>query len=296
MTRIGRLVLVCAFAPACGPDKDPLDYVTTAQTNASGPGATGAGTATTGMVEETGDEPTGGSACGMAPSTDAGSGKSCDQWIQDCPDGFKCMPYSDDGDNAWESQKCTPVVPNAAWPGEPCTVLGSGVSGYDSCAEGSMCWNVDPDTCTGKCVEQCKGSPADPICTQPSTQCYMSADALLVLCLTSCDPLEPMCPDGEVCLPNPMDPSSFTCVIDASGEEGQVFDVCEYLNACDPGLLCANPALAEECDQMAAGCCLPFCRLSEPDCPGAGQECLAWYEEGMAPPMYENVGVCGVPQ
>jgi hypothetical protein len=93
-----------------------------------------------------------------------------------------------------------------------------------------------------------------------------------------------------------MDPSGFICVIDASGEEGQVFDPCEYANACDPGLICADPLSAEECDPQAPGCCLPFCDLTAPpSCPGNGQKCLPWYEVGRAPPGYENLGTCGLP-
>jgi hypothetical protein len=31
-------------------------------------------------------------------------------------------------------------------------------------------------------------------------------------------------------------------------------------------------------------------------CMGAGQECTPYYEENQAPPGYENVGVCVIPQ
>ena len=31
-------------------------------------------------------------------------------------------------------------------------------------------------------------------------------------------------------------------------------------------------------------------------CPGATQECISWYEEGVAPPGFENVGICAIPQ
>lgn len=292
-------MLACALASGCGSDRDPLDHVTTAQASATSgyqpPEPTTDEAPTTGMVDELCSGGAIEESGGVAP--DGGWGvRECDQWIQDCPDGFKCMPFSGDGDNAWESLKCTPVVPNAAGPGEACTAFGGHVSGYDSCAKGSMCWNVDPETCLGRCVEQCKGLPDQPICTQPSTLCLTGAEAVLTLCLPVCDPLEQTCPEGEVCIPNLMNPSSFICLKDASGEAGQVFDVCEYLNACDPGLLCANPELAEECEQSVGGCCLPFCDLAAPDCPGVGQECLAWYEEGMAPPGNEDIGVCGVPQ
>jgi hypothetical protein len=87
---------------------------------------------------------------------------------------------------------------------------------------------------------------------------------------------------------------SFICVLDASGEQGQYGDPCEYLNECDPGLICINPEYVPGC--MANGCCTPWCDLTDPSCPGATQQCLPWFEQGVAPPGYDTVGICGVPQ
>jgi hypothetical protein len=175
--------------------------------------------------------------------------------------------------------------------------IGSGVSGEDTCDKHSMCWNVHWETGIGYCVAMCTGSPDQPMCEQPKHHCAIYGDGVLTLCFPRCDPLAQDCPNAELCIPNPMDSTSFICVLDASGDEGQAFDPCEYIDACDAGLLCANPALAAECDPMFGGCCLPFCDLSimPPLCPGAGQQCLPWYDEGQAPPGYENVGVCGLP-
>jgi hypothetical protein len=262
---------------------------------ASNSGTTGGDMTTAGP----GGESTGAS---FIKPTDGGTGtKECDVWTQDCPDGEKCMPYSGDGDNAWESLKCTPVMENAGAVGDTCTVEGGGTSGIDSCEKGAMCWSVDPETGEGTCVEQCKGSPDQPKCDTPDAFCLNANEGVLTLCLPGCDPLMQGCSNGDLCVPNPMDPNSFICVIDASGEEGQEWDACEYANACDAGLLCANPALATECDPQAAGCCLPFCDIQlvmdgTEKCNGANQDCLPWYEEGQAPPGFENVGVCGLPQ
>ncbi|MFZ6179365.1 ribulose phosphate epimerase [Nannocystis pusilla] len=232
----------------------------------------------------------------IMPPDGGGGTKECDPWTQDCPPGEKCMPYSGDGDNSWESLKCTPVMENPGQTGDPCTVEGSGVSGIDSCDVGHMCWNTDPDTGEGTCVRFCSGSPDAPTCDVPGTACTIVNDGVLILCLPSCDPLLQNCPGGDLCIPNPQNSDSFICVLDASGEEGQEFDVCEYANACDPGLYCFNSELATECDPNAAGCCLPFCDLMAAECTGQNAECLALYEEGMAPPGLENVGFCGLPQ
>ncbi|MBZ5708218.1 hypothetical protein [Nannocystis pusilla] len=253
------------------------------------------------------DEPTTGVASGStsAASTDHGGSftagpdlgpSECDPWRKACPEGQKCMPYSGDGDHVWESWGCFDLVPDPAGVDEPCMVIDSGVSGKDSCDDGLMCWFVDWDTGMGTCLSMCTGSPEAPTCPEPMTSCTITAEATLILCLPHCDPLAQDCTGGDLCIPNPQDPNSFLCVLDASGEDGQVFDVCEHANGCDPGLVCHLPEFAVECDPSGLGCCLPFCDVSQPNtCPGQGQECLAWFDPGQAPPGYENVGLCGVP-
>ncbi len=225
---------------------------------------------------------------------DKGFRCSCDVWSQDCPDGQKCTPWADNGGSAWNNLKCVPIMPNAGKPGDECTVEGNGVSGIDSCDESSMCWNVSMDTGKGTCVAFCKGFQDAPVCPS-GTSCVIANDGVLILCLPNCDPLTQDCPNMDLCIPQPMG-DSFVCVLDASGEMGVQNDPCEYSNACDPGFVCANPALATECDPMAAGCCLPFCDISNPMCTNQGAMCLPWYDMGMAPPGYENVGVCGLMQ
>jgi hypothetical protein len=243
------------------------------------------------------DDPTDTTGTAFIMPPDGGGGtKECDPWVQDCPPGEKCMPYSGDGDFSWESLKCTPIMENPGQTGDPCTVEGSGVSGIDSCDIGHMCWNTDPETGLGTCIKFCTGSPDAPSCTVPGTSCTIVNDGVLILCLPMCDPLLQDCEGGDLCIPNPQDPDSFICVLDASGPDGKEFDPCEYANACDPGLYCLNSELATECDAGSAGCCLAFCDLSNPKCNGVNATCLAWYEQGMAPPGFENVGVCGLPQ
>lgn len=290
--------LVLALAPACEPDRDPLDQVTASQASATSgyqPPDPTDGSGTTSMFEEPdlGVITDSSAGCGSADSEGPGS---CDVWAQDCSDGCKCMPYAESGAGYANALKCTPVVPNAGALGEPCTVAGHPHSGFDSCAEGFLCWNVDPETGLGTCFEQCKGSILEQSCTDANSLCFGDSSGVWYLCLPTCHPLDRPCPDGEVCTYNPLDIQYFTCADDVSGEVGQAFDVCEYANACDPGLSCVNAALAEECDQRMNGCCLPFCDVAAPDCPGVGQECLPWYEDGMALPGYEDLGVCGVPQ
>ncbi|WP_434420398.1 hypothetical protein [Nannocystis pusilla] len=258
----------------------------------SGPGDDPVVTSTSTGVDPSGtDSDTGGF---ITPSDAGPTGKDCDQWTQDCPEGQKCNAYSGDGDSAWESLKCVDVVREPDGLYEPCEVFGSAVSGEDSCDVGLMCWDVVDGK--GTCIAYCTGSPDQPGCADPDASCILTSEGVLTLCLPKCDPLQQDCPGDDVCIPNPVDPAGFLCVLDGSGEEGQVFDPCEYANACDPGLYCFPPALASECDPQQSGCCLPFCDTSLPNtCPGQGQECLSWWDGRPPGPGLENLGICGLP-
>jgi hypothetical protein len=115
----------------------------------------------------------------------------------------------------------------------------------------------------------------------------------------SCHPLQQDCSEGEGCYPIGGD---WQCVPDASGDAGEYGDPCDSEDGCDPGLVCLGtetvpPGLPCE---GAAGCCTVLCDFSDPaaslDCPSAadGQLCLPWYEEGQAPPGFEDVGACSL--
>lgn len=306
MRRLPMMTVAISLLVACTPDKPAPEASeageagdesgTTEGDDSSEPGQsqTQAGLAGTETGDTTGDgESTG---CNfVCPETGGDEGGQCDNWAQDCPDEMKCSAFANDGGNSWNSLKCVPVEPNAAAPGEPCTAEGNGLSGVDSCQEGAMCWDIDTETGQGICVALCSGSPEQPSCPEPDDSCAIVNEGVLNLCLDKCDPLLQDCPDGDACLPNQVDPNSFICVFDASGETGKAFDMCEFANACDTGLICVVPSLATECDPQAGGCCLPFCDTEAPSCPGAGQECLPWYEPDQAPPGYEKLGVCGLP-
>jgi hypothetical protein len=254
---------------------------------------------TTGMEETgmSGESGTSGPQSGFIQDPDGNSVSiECSVWDQDCPEGEKCMPWANDGGNAWNATRCSPVAPDPGQPGDPCTVEGSGVSGVDTCAVASMCWGVDPETNEGTCVAFCMGSENNPVCDDPTTACSIANEGTLILCLPTCDPLLQDCMDMEGCWGIDQD---FVCAPDASGKMGAYGDPCEYLNVCDAGLACVPPEFVPNC--AAAGCCSPFCDVSDPmsgaACPGAGggQDCIPWFEMGQAPPGYEDVGVCGIP-
>ncbi|MCY0988746.1 ribulose phosphate epimerase [Nannocystis sp. ILAH1] len=215
---------------------------------------------------------------------------SCSLWEQNCPSGQKCTPSQ-----GWSWNECVPLDPEPGAPGQPCTVEDAPGNGGDSCDLASMCWDVDPQTHVGECFLRCTGGPSDPVCPDGTT-CVLSNHDALILCLPTCHPLAQDCPDGEACLSSGGDSEPFACIAEYSGDEGQVFDSCDYANDCDPGLLCASPEAAVECDPIANGCCLPFCDTEQPvACPGAMQTCQPWFEVGAAPAGYEHVGMCTLP-
>ncbi|MBK8238818.1 MAG: ribulose phosphate epimerase [Deltaproteobacteria bacterium] len=223
-----------------------------------------------------------------------GVSNECDVWAQDCPKGEKCMPWDNAGGNSWNATRCSPLdaAPDAV--GDACTVEGSGVSGIDSCDIGSMCWAVDGETNMGTCVGFCMGTEAAPVCPDPATGCSITNNGVLILCLPYCDPLLQDCGTEEACYP---EPNGFFCSPDAGGETGGFGDPCEFLNVCDPGLFCADAATVPNC-MGSTGCCSEYCDTSDPaaTCMGQGQECTPFYDAGQAPPGYENVGICIIPQ
>jgi len=257
------------------------------------PGTTTGGTTaegTTDAVVTTTSAPTTGTECTFLECGDMmAADNECDIWLDDCPEGQKCMPYAK-GDT-WDATKCSPVNAAPGQEGDECTVEMSSSSGIDSCDKHLLCWYVDGETLIGSCINMCTGSEDAPSC--PGGQsCDISNDGSLILCLSTCDPLVQSCPEGQICFQGAFD---FICDFDASGEEGQYGDACEYINVCDYGLFCATPEAVPGC-VGSLGCCSEYCDLTGPNiCSGAPmQECVPWYE-GEPPPGGENLGACAVP-
>jgi hypothetical protein len=216
----------------------------------------------------------------------------CDPWAQDCPTGEKCAPWVNNGGDSWNALRCVPVDVNSGEPGDGCTAEGLGASGFDTCALGAMCWNVD-EAGAGVCVAFCDGSPDNASCSDVSTTCVIANDGVLNLCLPVCDPLLQDCGGNQACYPVG---DSFACGPDVSGEMGLFGEPCAAINVCDAGLWCAAAAAVPGC-AGAEACCTSFCDLDEgAACPGVGQECVAWFDVGEAPPGAEALGACVIPE
>lgn len=220
----------------------------------------------------------------------------CSILEQDCPPGYKCMPYSNDG-GSWNDVMCVPIADDPGTPGDPCTVEGGAASGIDDCDQTSMCWDVDPDTNEGVCVAHCIGDLDRPVCADRCDRCSISADGPLLLCLPTCDPVLQNCAEGQGCYPIQ---DYFTCAPDASTPELGIGSPCEFINICPAGLVCANASDVPGC-KGGIGCCTPVCAVGGFDpCPGLlpGSVCVPWY--GDQPPPKEGClvsepGVCVAP-
>jgi hypothetical protein len=212
----------------------------------------------------------------------------CSLFLEDCPCDEKCMPYANDGGNAWNDLKCVPVDRDPKGVGEPCSVQGNGVSGIDDCGPHSMCFDVDPDTSMGTCVAFCDGSEADPSCADECSRCAINGDGVLALCLPLCDPLATNCGVGEVCAAYSAD---FTCV--PATQDLGIGESCEFINDCAAGLFCASSDLVPSCE--SSSCCTSYCDTAiEDSCAGApeGTTCQPWGEvPGCVTP---TLGVCVV--
>jgi hypothetical protein len=260
---------------------------------------------TTGMDEDTGGTSgatttTTGMTSGNFVTSDSAvsCGTMCDPWMaNNCPAGEKCTAVACEvGSTAWDSNVCVPVMGDKAL-GDECQYLGGGIDGLDDCAEGLMCWDQNPDTGLGVCIEFCSGSPTAPSCPGGQGFCTIANNGTLPICLPECDPLSPACPNPDnLCLPSP-DDLGFICVLNASQDMAPYGTPCQYANSCNHNLLCiSSDAVPEASCAGATSCCSPICDTTQPNtCPGTGQECIAWWEAGTAPPNYETIGVCAVP-
>jgi len=290
---------------ACGPLAPPADLPTTTDdlpnSSSSGPTTLLPGSTTAELTAATTATPTTSTLTSsgttlaqdfiITPDIGDNGPIQCDIWAQDCPPGQKCAAWADGGGGAWNSTRCVEITGDAA-PGEPCSSTGGGLSGKDDCAFGAMCWDIDQNN-HGTCIALCTGTESSPLCP-PSSRCGISSDGVLNLCYPTCEPLLQDCPGDDLCIPNP-DGTSFTCVLDASGDEGQTNDPCELDNACDKGLICLDTTLASiACDPGSTGCCTPFCTFPDSPCPNPDQQCVQFFDPMTVPPGYESVGVCAI--
>ena len=289
MSKLHMTTILTASAltlAACAKDAQPVDTTTTGMNSTEEGDGDGDGDASTSKAdaESEGDgdgDDTTTTTAGFVPNDVTGT-PSCDPWLQDCPEDEKCAAWAM-GDT-WDANKCVPLLGDGQT-GDECTYDGA-VQGTDTCDVGYMCYYTNAEG-IGTCVPLCNGSPDNPMCPN-DFNCSISNDGSLLLCLYSCDPLLQDCEqEGAGCF---WDGALFNC--DPAGDllEG---DPCGYINDCSPGHVCLGSESLPSCNSSA--CCAGFCELDDPQCQITGTECIAFFDEGTAPPGLENTGVCALP-
>lgn len=205
-----------------------------------------------------------------------------------CTNGTTCLPIQTDDDPPYDTHACVPVPDPAVPVGGACQLIDDGDWQWGNCELGAICQLLDADATEGVCKLECSDTPcpADHACVQ-----WANGSSHLQLCEPTCDPLVlDACPAGDVCVHVDEPAPAFPCVSKHPLEGGALYDPCETINGCDPGLFCANP-VAPGCDPNAAGCCVPWCDLDQPECPD-GLPCVPYFTNDDAPAGHEDLGVC----
>ena len=321
MLRLGLPWIACfgLVLPACG-DKtaatettatsaETTDATTTGaeatSNGTSGPGPTSqtegasdpTAPTTTGMSGTGGDptgtdpsDPTNADTGGFIERPDGGLAGQCDPKVQDCPEGEKCTAVSIAPGEPWGGNTCVPKK-GEAQVGDPCDIEDGKYTGIDNCDLGLICLLTDDEGKGGACVEFCDTN--DQCTDTPGAKCTVYNDGSLPICLNECDPLIQDCPEGQACYNSAGD--NFVCFKEsAMPGEGTPGDECAYINQCQKGTFCAAATALAEC--ATPSCCTPYCPVSGGNAPcNMGEDCVAFFVEGMAPPGLEDVGVCALP-
>jgi hypothetical protein len=162
--------------------------------------------------------------------TDTGSGDGgnaeCILWeLDDCPEGLKCMPYSNNQTGVAMETRCCDLSDNPKLVGEPCSFEEYWGACIDDCENGSMCVQEDPDALTGICMPFCDINLGDSACNngescKPWFEMIESAYTV-PMCMPICHPLEQNCAelgfDGWTCLPDAISDPVFVCTPPPAG-------------------------------------------------------------------------------
>jgi hypothetical protein len=211
----------------------------------------------------------------------------CDPWVQDCPAGEKCAPWTGGTPGLPNATHCVPALGEPKAVGETCTI---GSSGADDCEVGVYCTNAvsgsDP-----VCTPLCRGCLDAPVCDDGSV-CIRSTEAFRI-CFPECDPLGDVCPADSDCFHVSDLGCTFVCA-DLPVFESPHGAPCEYVQDCEQPATCIE---AERFGPACEGekCCTRFCDLDDPvsdtTCEDltSGQGCVP-----LCAGRETHVGVCGV--
>jgi hypothetical protein len=207
---------------------------------------------------------------------------ACDPMHPECDPGEKCTLIRDEQTSDFVGH-CVPIADETVAIGERCVPFEE--PGHDNCEAGSVCWDIMNGE--GTCLGFCQGTADNPICEE-NFVCNWGKSAEAGLCTPVCDPLSTSdCPETCGCYWANFD---FLCRPRTSDfETGQP---CDFINDCAPLNFCAPTEVIPNCQHSS--CCAAFCDLTVGAC-GPDTECVPFFEEGTAPPRYEHVGACLIP-
>lgn len=273
---------------ACGPPSLPFDSRDDASTSSTSSGSStdsdpsstdASAAASTDPSDET-----------FLPEADLSTVTPCDPFEQDCPDGEKCVPYSHTDGGDFDGNKCVPVLGDQA-PGEPCSYGGTAAA-TDDCDAHSGCSNVHEvdGELVGTCNAFCMGTADDPVCP-PDTSCTICSAGCPNYCVFACDPVAQDCDPGLGCY---WASYGFECLFPT--ESIPLGQPCGFINDCAVGLVCLTAEVVPGCDGSA--CCGQWCNhnLGDAQCESMpGTVCERFFEQGIAPPGDDHIGVCIIP-
>lgn len=279
------LALLLLGATACS--TETVSVSTSMSTTVSDTSDSNYATSTSTDTSDTADDTTLTSGSFYGGATDWTYSSDCDPFQQDCPEDEKCVPYASAG-GSFDANQCVPIL-GEGQPGDPCT-YGGIVESTDDCGAESFCWDATDvnGEQVGVCTEFCQGVADEPICPS-DTGCYIANEGSINLCLSTCDPLMQACSPGLACY---WGNSDFYCL--STTQDVALGEPCGFTNDCAGGLVCLAADVLPNCNGTA--CCASFCSvMAAQPCAQMGTECSAFFEEGMVPSGYEDVGACMLP-
>ena len=275
------------LSTGCTPDESASEGGTTTVASSATESSTSSGVTTETGIDPDPDPDPSTSGSGFVPPTPRPCLSECDPYMQDCPEGEKCIPYASAGEN-WDANKCVPVEGDKGV-GEPCT-YDEVVTATDDCDQDSHCWQLqlEDGVFAGVCTAFCGGTADDPNCAEGLT-CLIANEGSITACVAACDPLAQDCGEGLGCA---WDSQAFSCMVTSAGLAAG--EPCGFANDCAPGSVCIDAEASLACE--GAACCVDYCDLTAPDaCADPQLECAAMFAEGRAPEGLESVGLCVAP-
>ncbi|MEM7152520.1 MAG: hypothetical protein AAF799_06750 [Myxococcota bacterium] len=259
----------------------------------SGNVSTSGGSSTSGDASSSGEDPSAEGSTGepIFECPGAPGEAQCSPSEQDCPAGFRCIPWATDGGIQPDSSTCVPLSDTPAARFEPCEIDAETCS--DNCGAGDYCF---PDTGSGGnlCLGICDQDGDDATC-DAGEACSTCAKCFFGTCFGGCDPLDPMCPEEASTCEWGTSIQGFGCLPIPEGTSA-VGEPCDALDRCEEGAMCISAELLD-CGGPI-GCCTELCDLEDgdPGCSNPAHECITLFFPDPAPPGQEHVGYCGPPE